>query len=81
MKNGLSKYLKVLTEKDFDNLKLDTDFNINFGLWLGHGLLFEKYSYPLNIAKMISATIINLINNPFQSIELFVFSYILFSPF
>lgn len=30
MKNGLNKYLKLITGKDFDNLKLDTDFNISF---------------------------------------------------
>ncbi|MBO5884181.1 MAG: hypothetical protein J6Q51_00115 [Clostridia bacterium] len=33
MKNGLTKYLKLITNKDFNNLKLDTDFNI----------LFEEY--------------------------------------
>ncbi len=30
MKNGLNKYLKLITSKNFDNLKLDTDFNISF---------------------------------------------------
>ena len=30
MKNGLNKYLKLITSKDFDNLQLDTDFNISF---------------------------------------------------
>lgn len=33
MKNGLTKHLKLITSKNFDNLKLDTDFNI----------LFEEY--------------------------------------
>ena len=30
MKNGLNKYLKLITNKDFENLQLDTDFNISF---------------------------------------------------
>lgn len=30
MKNGLNKYLKLITSKDFENLQLDTDFNISF---------------------------------------------------
>ena len=30
MKKGLNKYLKLITNKDFENLKLDTDFNISF---------------------------------------------------
>ncbi len=30
MKNGLNKYLKLITSQDFDNLQLDTDFNISF---------------------------------------------------
>ncbi len=30
MKNGLNKYLSLITGKDFENLKLDIDFNISF---------------------------------------------------
>ena len=30
MKNGLKKYLKLITSVDFSNLQLDTDFNISF---------------------------------------------------
>lgn len=30
MKNGLNKYLSLVTGKDFENLKLDIDFNISF---------------------------------------------------
>ncbi len=30
MKNGLTKYLKMITDKNFDNLKMDTNFNIDF---------------------------------------------------
>lgn len=30
MKNGLQKYLGLITEKNFDNLQLDTEFNLSF---------------------------------------------------
>lgn len=30
MKNGLNKYLSLITGKDFENLKLDIDFNLSF---------------------------------------------------
>lgn len=30
MRNGLNKYLSLITGRDFENLKLDIDFNISF---------------------------------------------------
>ncbi|MCQ2381720.1 MAG: hypothetical protein MJ054_00245 [Clostridia bacterium] len=51
MKNGLCKYLTMIADKNFDNLNLDTDFNIAFE---EYGKLREASYYSKGYQNMIN---------------------------